>query len=126
METTAKERVAKAIAEYGRPAWVAATTKADRDALTVLEMRELLKGVPAARTGPTDNRDAILRWAKDNLFAEVTPAAVAEVIGVTAQTAKKIMEERADVFKKIGRGTYEVRDADEDRRFARKQRVPRA
>lgn len=115
----ARERVARAIAEYGRPDWVAAVTKADRDAVGAVGLRELLGEAAGPPMRLADKRAAIMLWAKDNLFAEVTAAQMGETVGVAAATAKKVMEARPDVFKPIGRGTYEVRDAEADRQFAR-------
>jgi len=68
-----------------------------------------------------DYRKLILDWCKEHVYEEVTIQQVAEVGCVSAATARKFVEDRGDVFKRLGRGRWEVRDAEADRRFARQR-----
>lgn len=62
-----------------------------------------------------NTREAAMVWAGSNLFAEVTGRLLATEIGVSVPTAVKIIGSRPDVFRKLGRGRWEVRDATADR-----------
>lgn len=112
-------RVREAIEVYGRPRWVAYTSKDDRDAIAADVLAEMLAG--ARREVPRDERyGAVMRWAAENVFAEVTTKMVMEMAEVSRATALKLLEERPDVFKPIRRGVWEVRDAEADRRADRR------
>lgn len=112
-------RVREAIERYGRPMWVAYTSKDDRDAIPP----EVLAGwlAVARREVPRDERyRAVLVWAEENVFAEVTTKMVMEMAEVSRATALKLLEERPDVFKPLRRGVWEVRDARADREADRR------
>lgn len=68
-----------------------------------------------------DHRRMIERWCADRVFEEVTVAQVAEAGCVSPATARKFIEDRADLFKRLGRSTWEVRDPQADRQFERRQ-----
>jgi len=75
----------------------------------------------ARRSKRVDYRRAIERWCGDRVFEEVTVAQVAEAGCVSAATARKFIEGRADLFRRIGRSTWEVRDPQSDRQFERRR-----
>lgn len=62
-----------------------------------------------------DKYDAIKKWCAENVFAEVTPNELAEVGELSYQTVLKYIADNPHTFRKIGRGKYEVRDAQADR-----------
>jgi hypothetical protein len=115
--TIAKQRVREAIATYGRPTWIAYTSKADREAIPPAELIELLSEAKRdpATIKQVDKIATIIQYAQDNLFAEVTPKSLAGIGEVSASTARKVMEDRPDLFKPLRRGVWEVRDAEFDR-----------
>lgn len=113
------ERVRQAIEIYGRPYWVAYTSKEDRDAVAADVLAELL--AVARREVPREERyRGLMRWAEENVFAEVTTKMVMEMAEVSRATALKLLEERPDVFKPLRRGVWEVRDARADREADRR------
>lgn len=73
------------------------------------------------RVKRVDYRRAIERWCGDRVFEEVTVAQVAEAGCVSGATARKFIEDRADLFRRTGRSTWEVRDPQSDRQFERRQ-----
>ena len=56
-----------------------------------------------------------IAWAKNNVFAEVTVKELAEIGEVSEATVRNLVKERMDIFRKLQRGVWEVRDADADR-----------
>lgn len=116
------QRVAEAIKEYGRPTWIAYTSKADRDAIPTQVLVGLLE--QAHRDPSTvkraDKYEAILEFAKENLFAEVTAKQMGDLAEMSPATARKFLEDRPDLFKPIRRGVWEVRDATADRQADRR------
>ena len=111
-------KVREAIETYGRPMWVAYTTKQERDAIAADVLAEML--AVARREVPRDERyRTLMRWAEANVFAEVTTKMVVEMAEVSRATALKLVGERPDVFKPLKRGVWEVRDATADRQADR-------
>lgn len=58
---------------------------------------------------------ATMRWAEANVGSQVTLEQLMETSGIAYSMAKKITEDRPDVFRKIKRGVFEVRDPKADR-----------
>lgn len=77
-------------------------------------------------TVPFDGVEQIRYWATKNIFTEVTVNELAEKFGLTVAVVRKYVTDRPDVFRRIGHGRYEVRDAEEDRRSARTREEPTA
>lgn len=72
------------------------------------------------KTKRTDKYSAIQAWCKENVFAQVSAKEVAELGDISYPTALKYITDHPDVFWKISRGTYEVRDPVEDRKKEKK------
>lgn len=67
------------------------------------------------RTRRADKYKAMLEWCKANVDVQVTPDQMAEIGDVSRATALKFIQDRVDLFRKIKRGLYEVRDPDTER-----------
>lgn len=63
----------------------------------------------------SDKYQSIINWCADNVFAEITPNFLMDVSGMSYPTVLKFIGERPDLFRKIRRGIYEVRDPKADR-----------
>lgn len=113
----AKRQVAQAIANYGVPAWVAHVSKETRDLVPnefIVECRSRAqKSIGWGRQ--SDGRDAIIEWAINNTFAETTVKELAEIGKVSEATARTVISERPDIFRRSEWGKYEVRDPEADR-----------
>ena len=70
-------------------------------------------------TAPFDGVEQVRYWATKNVYAEVTVGELAERFGLTDAVVRKFVTDRPDVFKRVGHGKYEVRDAEADRAYAR-------
>jgi hypothetical protein len=116
------QRVAEAIKEYGRPTWIAYTSKADRDAIPTQVLVALLEQAhrDPATMKRADKYEAILEFAKVSLFEEVTAKQMGDLAEMSPATARKFLEDRPDLFKPIRRGVWEVRDATADRQADRR------
>lgn len=57
-----------------------------------------------------DRRKMMETWCTENIDAIITPADLAEVGGVSYATAIKFINERVDLFRKVERGRYIVRN----------------
>lgn len=111
------EIVGEAIATHGRPLWVAHVPTRIREAV---DPKWLAETLATAHRSPDsikreDQYGDILRWCKQNLFAEVTLTQLQELSGLSAPTVRKFIESRMDIFRKLRRGVWEVRDAEADR-----------
>lgn len=62
------------------------------------------------RVKNVDRRRAMEDWCTENIDAIITPNELAEVGGVSYATAIKFINERVDLFRKIERGRYIVRN----------------
>ena len=74
------------------------------------------------KTKRTNPRESAMVWASNNLHAEITSKQLADAIGASLPTALKIIDARPDVFRKLGRGKWEVRDAPADRQADKKEK----
>ena len=62
-----------------------------------------------------DKYKAMNEWCKANVAVQVTPDELAEIGDVSRVTALKFIQDRVDLFRKVKRGLYEVRDRDTER-----------
>jgi hypothetical protein len=72
------------------------------------------------RLSRADKVSGVLKWATENVGEEVTLDKIMEVGDIAYSMAKKITEDRPDVFRKIKRGLFSVRDPKADREADRK------
>lgn len=59
---------------------------------------------------------ALNSWCKENIGYQVTTKELAEIGEISYPTALKYITDRPDIFWKVARGTYEVRDPAADRK----------
>ena len=109
--------VSDAIATHGRPLWVAHVPTNIREQV---DARWLAEQLASAHRSPDsirreDQYGDILRWCKQNLFEEVTLQHLQDLSGLSAPTVRKFIESRLDLFRKLRRGVWEVRDPEADR-----------
>lgn len=72
------------------------------------------------RQSRADKVKNVLNWATENVGEEITLDRIMEVGDVSYSMAKKITEDRPDVFRKIKRGCFSVRDPKADREADRR------
>jgi hypothetical protein len=116
------ETVQEAIKEYGRPLWVAHVPQGIRVQVPVQELARLLA---EAHTSPstvtrTDQYESIVKWCRGRVFEEVTIADLESVSGLSAPSVRKFIGERPDIFRKLRRGVWEIRDPEADREADRR------
>lgn len=75
---------------------------------------------PDKKTRRSDKYGAIHAWCQENVFAQVSAAEIAEIGEISYPTALKLIGDRPDLFRKIKRGLYEVRDPKADREAEKK------
>jgi hypothetical protein len=63
-----------------------------------------------------DKQAKVIAWAAANVGEKIELAKLMEVGDIAYSMAKKITEDRPDVFRKIKRGQFEVRDPEADRK----------
>lgn len=124
--TDADAQVAAAIEKHGVPRWVAFVPMRVREQASV-ELKRTLQAEARISEGwsrhgdrlvfgRSDNRTTLIYWAKQNLFAVLTIKEIADAAGVPQTTVRTVLTERPDIFRKSEGRTYEVRDADADRK----------
>jgi hypothetical protein len=69
----------------------------------------------------SDKYSAIQAWCKENVLAQVSTKEIADIGEISYQTALKYISDHPDMFWKISRGVYEVRDPVEDRKNDKKK-----
>lgn len=114
---TPLEQVATAIAEHGRPNWVAHVPHTVRNQVPLDTMLTLLAQARwSTETLERENKhQTIINWCAKNLFAETTVADLANLSGLSEVSVRKLIKDRPDLFRKVGYGTYEVRNPKADR-----------
>lgn len=119
---SAEQIVQQAISEYGRPLWVAHVPKNIRVQVSVQDLCAWLaeaKQSPSAVTRH-DQYESIIRWCRNHVFEEVTSADLEAVSGLSAPSVRKFIGERPDLFRRLRRGVWEVRDPNADREADRR------
>lgn len=76
------------------------------------------------RMSRAEKQQKVLDWAADNVGAEVTLEKLMEVGDVAYTMAKKIVENRPDVFWKKKRGLFTIRDPKADREAEKASKKP--
>lgn len=110
-------QVAEAIAAHGRPNWVAYVPQHVRQQVMSEDLAELLMGARWSDGALTkqDRHEMILDWCEENTFAEVTIEQLQGVSGLSPSSVRNLITDRPDVFRKLRRGVWEVRDPKSDR-----------
>lgn len=70
----------------------------------------------AKRQKRTDKYQSIIDWTKEHLFEQVTANTIMEIGEISYPTALKFIGDRPDLFRKLKRGLYEIRDPKADRK----------
>lgn len=71
---------------------------------------------PTVKARKQKPADALMQFARTNLFAHITSKQVCELCECSLPTALRLLDARPDVFRKIKRGVWEVRDPQADRK----------
>lgn len=115
--------IREAMIEHGTPNWIAYVPASIRKQLSagqIAELRETYAKKSANVANKTETKhDLIDEWCKNNVFAEVTLAQLAEIGNCSRGFARKKTIERPDVFRRISHTTYEIRDPQADRKVMR-------
>lgn len=72
--------------------------------------------VSTAPFGNSTPHEQVLHYATTHLFEHVTIAQLCEMFGLAQNTIRKVVYDRPDLFRKVGHGVYECRDANADRK----------
>lgn len=114
-----EKMIRDAMIEHGTPNWVAYVPSSLRKQVAP-EKIDALRNEYASASANVANRnetkhDLIDRWCRDNVFAEVTLADLAEIGNCSKEFARQKTIARPDIFRRISHTTYEVRDPQADR-----------
>lgn len=112
----AMEIIADAIAEYGRPMWIAVVPSRIRKLVPYPTLLEMMDNAGRVAVKRVEKYQSIIDWTQEHLFEQVTPQQIMEVGDISYPTALKFIGDRPDIFRKIKRGLYELRDPQADRR----------
>lgn len=112
----ATQIISDAIAQYGRPNWVAYVPNRIRKMVPYPTILGMMENAGRTFVKREDKYQSIIDWTQEHLFEEVTPQDIMEVGNISYPTALKFIGDRPDIFRKIKRGVYELRDPIADRR----------
>lgn len=119
---TPSDQVKEAIQTYGRPLWAAHVSWQVRAEVPIQDIARWLADAhqsPSTVTR-TDQYESIVRWCRMNVFEEATIELLEKVSGLSAPSVRKFIKERPDLFRKLGRGVWEVRNPEADREHDRR------
>ena len=102
---TPQEQVHQAIMEYGRPLWV---THVPQRVRVQVPIADLARWLAEAHQSPST-------VTRNQIFEEVTLADLERVSGLSVASVRKFIGERPDLFRRLRRGVWEVRDPKADR-----------
>ena len=67
------------------------------------------------RMSRAEKVNSVLKWGADNVGKQITLQTMIQECDIAYSMAKKITEDRPDVFRKVKRGQFEIRDPKADR-----------
>jgi len=113
----ALDQVAEAIATHGRPLWCAHIPYQTRQQVSTSEIGRMLATAHRSPDSVTraDLYGDLKAWCASNVFAEVTVSMLATVSGLSKPSVRKFIDDHGDMFKRIEKRTWEVRDPKWDR-----------
>ena len=116
------EQVAQAIATYGRPLWAAHIPYQTRQQVPTKKIGELLATAHRSPDSVTraDLYGDLKAWCENNVYAQVTLVSLVTVSGLSRPTVRRFIRDHADIFKKVEKRTWEVRDPKSDRAMDKK------
>ena len=111
------DQVTEAIATYGRPVWAAHISYETRQQVPTKVIGELLAIAHRSPDSVTraDLYGDLKAWLTNNVYAEVTAPMLATVSGLSKPSVRKFIDDHGDMFKKVGKRSWEVRDPKSDR-----------
>jgi hypothetical protein len=115
-EEEAMDIIANAIEEYGRPMWIAVVPSRIRKLVPYPTLLEMMDNAGRIAVKRVEKYQSIIDWTQEHLYEQVTPQQIMEVGDISYPTALKFIGDRPDIFRKIKRGLYELRDPQADRR----------
>lgn len=71
------------------------------------------------RVSRSEKIQSVLNWAAENVGEQVDLEKVQQANDIAYTMAKKITDDRPDVFRRVKRGIFEIRDPDADRKADR-------
>ena len=113
----ATEQVAQAIATYGRPLWVSHIPYQTRHKVPTSEIGKMLATAHRSPDSVTraDLYGDLKDWCANNVYAQVTLPSLVTVSGLSKPSLRRFIRDHADMFKKVEKRTWEVRDPKSDR-----------
>jgi hypothetical protein len=114
---SAREQVRAAIAEYGRPAWVAAVPFRVIKEVPYHEVVEMLESARASQPSSEKHQRVASyeRWLELNAGEEVTIVDVCDRLGISVGHARRFVADRPHLLWKVRRGVWVARDPHADR-----------
>jgi hypothetical protein len=85
----------------------------------ILEMYSFNETDIQPKSKRVNKQSSIISWCKEHVHEQVTPKQISEIGEISYPTALKYINDRPDLFWKVARGVYEVRDPAEDRKKAK-------
>jgi hypothetical protein len=82
----------------------------------VITEHEFAEAATEKKSRRSDKYAAIEKFCRDNVGTEVTTQQLADIGGVSYPTAVKYISDKPNTFRKVGRGKFEIRDEDADRK----------
>jgi hypothetical protein len=114
---TPTQQVEKAIDEHGRPNWVAYVPQRVRQQVPTETLVYLLANAKwsTQTLEKADKQGKMENWCMENRFAEVTIEELMEDSGLSSVSVRNFIKDRPNLFRKLRRGVWEVRDPDADK-----------
>lgn len=73
------------------------------------------------RLSRAEKVDSVLKWAAENVGKQITIDQFRQECDIAGSMAKKLTEDRPDIFRKVKRGLFEIRDPKADREADKKE-----
>ena len=114
---TPVEQVRAAIAEYGRPAWIANVPFRVVRQVPYAVIEDLLAGAHASQPSMEKHQRvaSFESWLEQNAGAEVTVTDVCDRLGISVGHARRFIADRPQLLSKTRRGVWLARNPKADR-----------
>lgn len=71
---------------------------------------------PAKKKSSRGKYSEFFQWCEENVLGQHSTQQLADIAGVSYPTVLKIISNRPDIFRKVSRGVFEIRDPKADRK----------
>ncbi len=114
-DLTPEQQVVAAIETYGRPHWLGYVPMSVVRQIPPDVLGDIIRAGGAPPTKRDNKYKQMIDWCYANAGEEISAYSLAEMFNMTPPTTRKFINDRIDLFRKVRRGFWVIRDVQKER-----------